>query len=61
LIALLTPVRVDPLVLRLDWPALVAVTWLATFLLWRGRVGRMGGLLLFAAYGGYVAAHVLLR
>jgi cation:H+ antiporter len=29
-IALLTPVRVDPLVVRLDWPVLILVTWIAT-------------------------------
>ncbi|HWE63082.1 MAG TPA: hypothetical protein VHB98_15320, partial [Chloroflexota bacterium] len=61
LIALLTPVRVDPLVRHLDWPVLIAVTWLATLFLWRGRVGRGSGVLLLAAYGGYIAAHVLLR
>jgi cation:H+ antiporter len=61
LIALLTPVRVDPLVRRLDWPMLIAVTWLATLFLWRGRVGRGAGMLLMAAYGAYVAAHVLLQ
>ena len=43
LIALLTPVRVDPLVRQLDWPFLIAVTWLATLFLWRGRVGRSAG------------------
>jgi cation:H+ antiporter len=61
LIALLTPVRVDPLVRRLDWPALIAVTWLATLFLWRGRVGRGAGLVLLAAYGAYIAAHTLVR
>jgi cation:H+ antiporter len=61
LIALLTPVRVDPLVRRLDWPVLVAVTWLATAFLWRGRVGRAAGGLLVLMYASYVAAHVVLR
>jgi Ca2+/Na+ antiporter len=61
LITLLTPVRVDPLVRRLDWPVLIAVTWLATLFLWRGRVGHMAGVLLLAAYGAYLTAHVLLR
>ena len=37
----------------------VVVTWLATaFLAW-GRVGRLEGGVLLAAYGGYVLAHVL--
>jgi cation:H+ antiporter len=61
LIALLTPVRVDPLVRELDWPFLIAVTWIATLFLWRGRVGRGAGLLLLAAYGAYIATHTLLR
>jgi cation:H+ antiporter len=58
LIVLLVPVRVDPLVVRLDWPALVLVTWVATAFLWRGRVGRTAGLLLIAAYMLYVGMHV---
>ena len=37
LVALITPVRVDSRVRTLDWPFLVAVTWLAAFFLWRGR------------------------
>jgi cation:H+ antiporter len=60
LIALITPVRVDPLVARLDWPFLVGATWLAAVLLWRGRVGRLAGALLLAAYAAYVALHLLL-
>ncbi len=59
LIALLTPVPVDAQVRRFDWPALVIVTWLATAFLARGRVGRPEGAMLLAAYGVYVAAHVL--
>jgi cation:H+ antiporter len=61
LVALLTPVRVDPLVRQLDWPFLIGVTWLATVFLWRGRVGRAAGLLLLIAYACYIALHVLLR
>jgi cation:H+ antiporter len=59
LIALLTPVEVDPLVRSLDWPALIAVTWLATAFLARGRVGRVEGSVLLAAYGLFVAAHAV--
>ena len=59
LIALLTPVRVHPLVRELDWPALVVATWLATAFLWRGRVGRVAGALLLGLYALYLAAHVL--
>jgi cation:H+ antiporter len=59
LIALITPVPVDPQVRRLDWPALVIVTWLATVFLVRGRVGRPEGGVLLAAYAAYVIAHVL--
>jgi cation:H+ antiporter len=61
LIALLTPVRVSPLTRTLDWPFLVASTWVATLFLWRGGVGRRQGLLLIALYGGYVVAHLVLR
>jgi cation:H+ antiporter len=43
LIALLTPVRVDPLVRELDWSFLVVVTLIAAAFLWRGRVGRSAG------------------
>ena len=61
LIALLTPVRVDPLVRQLDWPFLIAVTWLATLFLWRGRVSSGAGVVLLVAYGTYILAHVLVR
>lgn len=61
LIALLTPVQVDPLVRQLDWPALIAVTWIATAFLWRGRVGRKASLLLLTAYGAYIVAQVFVR
>src|SRR2546429_1483691 len=60
-IALLTPVRVDPQVLRLDWPLLILVTWIATGFLWRKRVGRVAGGLLLLTYVVYVTLHVLFR
>ncbi len=60
-IALLTPIHVDPLVARLDWPVLILVTWIATIFLWHGRVGRVAGGLLLLAYVVYVILHVLLR
>jgi Ca2+/H+ antiporter len=44
-----------PQVRILDWPYLVAVTWLATIFFARGRVGRIEGALLVAAYVLYVA------
>ena len=59
LIALITPVQVDPIVRSLDWPALVITTWLATFFLARGRVGRPEGAILLLAYGVYVIAHAV--
>lgn len=59
LIALLTPVRVDPQVRLIDWPVLMVVTWLAVLFLARGRVGRIEGLLLLVAYAGYVALRAL--
>lgn len=58
-IALLTPVHVDPLVIRLDWPVLVLVTWIATVFLWRGSVGRVAGGVLVCAYIVYVLLHVV--
>ena len=61
LIALITPVRVDPLVRQLDWPFLIAVTLLATAFLWRGRVGRVAGGMLLTAYVIYIILHVILR
>lgn len=60
LIALSFPVRADPLVVRLDWPYLVGVTWLATVFFAQGRVGRARGLLLVALYGVYVVLHIVL-
>jgi len=61
LIALFTPVAVTSHVRVLDWPALILVTWVATFFLWRGRVGRGAGLLLLALYLGYIALQVVSR
>ena len=60
LIALILPVRVDPQVRVFDWPYLVVVTWLATLFFARGRVGRIEGCLLVAAYGVYVALRAAL-
>lgn len=61
LITLITPVQVDPLVRQLDWPFLITVTLLATIFLWRGRVGRVAGVLLLAAYVVYIVLHVVFR
>ena len=55
LISLLLPVRVDSQLRYFDWPYLVAVTWLATLFFARGRVGRVEGALLVAAYALYAA------
>jgi len=46
---------------EIDWPFPIAVTWLATAFLWRGRVGRGAGLVLLVAYGTYILAHILVR
>lgn len=61
LIAVAAPVAVPTRVIALDWPFLIAATWLATVFLWRGRVTRWQGVLLLAAYAGYIISHVLLR
>ncbi len=60
LIALVFPVRADPLVVRLDWPYLIGVTWLATLFFARGQVGRFEGLVLVVLYCMYVVLHVAL-
>jgi cation:H+ antiporter len=59
LIALFTPVEVDPQVRTLDWPAVVAATLLATAFLARGCIGRVEGAVLLGVYGLYVVAHVI--
>lgn len=61
IIALLAPVRAPALTRTLDWPFLIAATWLGLLFLWRGRIGRREGAALLAAYAVYVALHVLLR
>ncbi len=61
LLALVTPVAVPVQVRTLDWPFLIAVTWLATLFLARGRVGRPEGAILVLCYIGYVGLHVALR
>jgi cation:H+ antiporter len=61
LIAAAAPVQVSALTRTLDWPFLVASTWLATLFFWRGGVSRRQGGLLLALYAGYVVAHLLLR
>src|SRR5262245_35577701 len=61
LIALAAPVPVSPLTRTLDWPFLVAATWLATVFLARGGVSRRQGAVLLVLYAVYVAAHVVLR
>ena len=58
-IILVAPVTIDPSIVRLDWPFLIGVTWLATIFLARGKVGRLEGGLLLAAYAAYVALHLL--
>jgi len=59
LIALAAPVHIPPLTRTVDWPFLVASTWLATMFLWRGGVSRGQGAVLLALYAGYAGAHVL--
>ena len=61
LIALATPVRVPRLTRVLDWPVLVAATWLATAMLARGRVGRTAGALLVALAAAYAILRTVLR
>jgi len=58
LIALLTPVRVAPVVRALDWPFLVGATWLAAAFLLRGKVGRGAGVLLLTLYAIFVVLQI---
>jgi Ca2+/Na+ antiporter len=60
-IVILTPVRVDPFIVRLDWPLLILVPWIATAFLWRGKVGRLAGVLLLLTYVISVILHVILH
>lgn len=60
LLALVTPVAVPDQVRTLEWPFLVAVTWLATLFLARGRVGRPEGAALMVCYAAYIALHVII-
>jgi len=61
LIALITPVAVPRLTRLLDWPFLVGVSLLAAFFLLRGRVTRLGGLVLVVLGVTYGALHVFAR
>jgi cation:H+ antiporter len=61
LVALFTPVHVDPEVRTLDWPFLVLLTWLVVAFLARGRVGRREGAILLALFGLYIGLHVIVR
>ena len=59
LIVLIAPVSIDPSIVRLDWPFLVGLTWLATFFLARGTIGRPEGAILVGAYALYAGLHVI--
>jgi cation:H+ antiporter len=61
LIALVAPVQVSPPTRTLDWPFLVASTWVAAAFLWRGGVSRVQGAVLVALYAIFVGAHLVLR
>lgn len=61
LVALITPVTVSPIVRNLDWPFLIAVTWLATFFLWRGKIGRGEGVVFLVAYICYIGLHIMFQ
>jgi cation:H+ antiporter len=61
LIAIAAPVHVPPRVAVLDWPFLLAATWLAVGFLSRGRLTRAHGAVLLAAYAGYIAVSILIQ
>jgi cation:H+ antiporter len=60
LIALLTPLPVQPIVASFDWLFLVGVTALAALFLWRGGINRWQGGILLAGYGAFAVGHVIL-
>jgi cation:H+ antiporter len=60
LIAVATPVSVQPIVRTFDWPFSIGVTALATLFLWLGGVNRWQGVVLLLAYVGFVTGHVLI-
>jgi cation:H+ antiporter len=60
LIALFTPLPVQPIVASFDWPFLVGVTALAALFLWRGGINRWQGGILLAGYGAFAVGHVIL-
>jgi cation:H+ antiporter len=59
IIALLAPVKIDPQVVRLDFPFLVVITFTTAIFLWRGKVGRGAGLFLVTSYLVYVGLHFI--
>lgn len=61
LIAVVAPVHVPHRVVVLDWPFLIAATWLAVGFLSRGQLTRAQGAMLLAVYGGYIAASILIK
>jgi cation:H+ antiporter len=61
LIALITPVRVPRQTRMIDYPFLVATTWLATAFLARGRVGRLSGAVLVALAVAYAVLRGVVR
>jgi Ca2+/Na+ antiporter len=61
LIAVAAPVTVPRRVVVLDWPFLIAATWLALGFLSRGRLTCAQGAILLVAYAGYIAASVLVK
>jgi len=61
LIALITPVRVPRQTRMIDYPFLVAATWLATAFLARGRVGRLSGAVLVAVAVAYAVLRGVVR
>jgi cation:H+ antiporter len=61
LIALVTPVHVPRLSRAIDYPFLIAASWLATAFLARGRVGRMAGATLVALAVVYAVVRGVVR
>ncbi|WP_243664415.1 sodium:calcium antiporter [Rhodothermus marinus] len=56
LASVLQPLRIQARLLRLDVPLLIGVSLLSGGLLWDGRLGWSGGVLLLGLLGGYTGS-----
>jgi cation:H+ antiporter len=60
IIALISPLRVDPQVVSFHWPFMMGVLILTGIFLLRKRVGRVEGMILLTCYGTYLLINLSL-